>query len=139
MNERNSWPLRHRVDAEPEIIIGPQDGHGNMDDITKGGNEEVGHDKRGNANVVHNIEAICEEIAQDERDNTNVVQNTKATYKEMTKDERDNANMIRMEFVNLNNFKNVVKDYTIYHGRQIKWIKNDKIRSRAKCKEKECK
>ena len=40
---------------------------------------------------------------------------------------------IGMEFVNLEQFKNAVKDYNISRGRVFKWVKNDKLRARAKC------
>jgi hypothetical protein len=46
---------------------------------------------------------------------------------------------VEMEFVTLAEFKKAVKDYTIHVGRQIKWIKNDKIRARAKCVFEHCK
>lgn len=34
--------------------------------------------------------------------------------------------------------KEVVRDYTIHLGREIKWVKNDNVRCRAKCKEQYC-
>ena len=37
-----------------------------------------------------------------------------------------------VEFLNLDQFKNLVKDYDINLGKDIKWLKNDKIRVRAK-------
>ncbi|XP_061364074.1 uncharacterized protein LOC133307564 [Gastrolobium bilobum] len=43
-----------------------------------------------------------------------------------------------MEFVSLQEFKNVVKDYSIDLGRQFKWLKNDKVKARAKCSNDEC-
>ncbi|XP_061360311.1 uncharacterized protein LOC133304316 [Gastrolobium bilobum] len=43
-----------------------------------------------------------------------------------------------MEFVSLQHFKNVVKDYNISLGRQFKWVKSDKVRARAKCSNEEC-
>ncbi|XP_061340343.1 uncharacterized protein LOC133286856 [Gastrolobium bilobum] len=45
---------------------------------------------------------------------------------------------VGMEFVSLQLFKNVVKDYSIDLGRQFKWLKNDKVRARAKCSNDEC-
>ncbi|CAJ2640799.1 unnamed protein product [Trifolium pratense] len=46
---------------------------------------------------------------------------------------------VEMEFATLAEFKKAVKDYTIHIGRQIKWIKNDKVRARAKCVFEHCK
>ncbi|XP_061343146.1 uncharacterized protein LOC133289265 [Gastrolobium bilobum] len=43
-----------------------------------------------------------------------------------------------MEFVSLEHFKNGVKDYNISLGRQFKWVKNDKLRARAKCSNENC-
>ncbi|PNX78018.1 hypothetical protein L195_g033991, partial [Trifolium pratense] len=43
-----------------------------------------------------------------------------------------------MEFETLEQFKKAVRDYTIYHAREIKWIKNDKVRCRAVCKAEDC-
>jgi len=40
-----------------------------------------------------------------------------------------------MKFGKLEEFKQSVRDYTIQLGRDIKWVKNDKIRFMAKCKE----
>ncbi|XP_061353582.1 uncharacterized protein LOC133298332 [Gastrolobium bilobum] len=45
---------------------------------------------------------------------------------------------VGMEFVSLQLFKNDVKDYNIDLGRQFKWLKNDKVRARAKCSNDEC-
>jgi len=44
-----------------------------------------------------------------------------------------------MEFETLDIFKEVVKNNNIYHERDIKWLKSDKQRSRAICKDEECK
>jgi hypothetical protein len=44
-----------------------------------------------------------------------------------------------MLFTNLSSFKTAVKDYNIHLRREIKWVKNDKTRARAKCKQKDCK
>ncbi|KAK2353380.1 alanine aminotransferase [Trifolium repens] len=44
-----------------------------------------------------------------------------------------------MEFATLAEFKKAVKDYNIHIGRQVKWIKNDKVRARAKCVFEHCK
>jgi len=44
-----------------------------------------------------------------------------------------------MEFETLNIFKEVVRNYTVYHGRDIKCLKNDKQRSRVICKDEWCK
>jgi hypothetical protein len=46
---------------------------------------------------------------------------------------------VETEFATLAEFKKAVKDYTIHVGRQINWIKNDKIRARAKCVFEHCK
>ncbi|XP_039687906.1 uncharacterized protein [Medicago truncatula] len=46
---------------------------------------------------------------------------------------------VGMEFDTLMTFKDVVKDYIIFYGRNIKWAKNDKDRARAKCAQDECK
>ncbi|XP_061354298.1 uncharacterized protein LOC133298925 [Gastrolobium bilobum] len=43
-----------------------------------------------------------------------------------------------MEFVSLEHFKHGVKDYNISLGRQFTWIKNDKVRARAKCSNEDC-
>jgi len=43
-----------------------------------------------------------------------------------------------MLFTNLSSFKTAVKDYNIHLRREIKWVKNDKNRARAKCKQQEC-
>jgi hypothetical protein len=43
-----------------------------------------------------------------------------------------------MEFETLKMFKQAVKDYTIYHMREIKWVKNDKSRYRAACVAENC-
>jgi len=45
---------------------------------------------------------------------------------------------IGMEFDKLMTFKNAVKDYNIFYGRNIKWAKNDKERARAKCAQADC-
>lgn len=45
---------------------------------------------------------------------------------------------IGMLFSSLSSFKAAVRDYTIHWGRQIKWVKNDKTRARARCREQEC-
>ncbi|KAF1867828.1 hypothetical protein Lal_00018369 [Lupinus albus] len=45
---------------------------------------------------------------------------------------------IRMEFANLKVFKNIVKDYNIFLGREIKWKKNDQRRARAICANSYC-
>jgi hypothetical protein len=45
---------------------------------------------------------------------------------------------VGMEFDNLATFKAALRDYTIHLGREIKRVKNDKTRARAKCKELEC-
>lgn len=45
---------------------------------------------------------------------------------------------VGMEFVNLEIFKNVEKDYNINLGREFKWKKNDKVRVRAVCKVLDC-
>jgi len=44
-----------------------------------------------------------------------------------------------MLFTNLSSFKTAVKDYNIHLRKEIKWVKNDKTRARAKCKQQECK
>jgi hypothetical protein len=44
-----------------------------------------------------------------------------------------------MEFPSLASFKQRVKDFTIHIGREIRWVKNDKVRARAKCKVVGCK
>jgi hypothetical protein len=46
---------------------------------------------------------------------------------------------VEMEFATLAEFKKAVKDYNIHIGRQVKWIKNDKVRARAKCVFEHCK
>ncbi|PNX72850.1 hypothetical protein L195_g030771 [Trifolium pratense] len=46
---------------------------------------------------------------------------------------------LEMLFTNLSSFKTAVKDYTIHLQREIKWVKNDKTRARAKCKQQDCK
>ncbi|XP_061342430.1 uncharacterized protein LOC133288634 [Gastrolobium bilobum] len=43
-----------------------------------------------------------------------------------------------MEFVSLEHFKHGVKDYNISLGRQFIWVKNDKVRARAKCSNEDC-
>lgn len=43
-----------------------------------------------------------------------------------------------MEFNSLDDFKQAVRDYNINLGREIKWLKNDKIRARARCKGENC-
>jgi hypothetical protein len=43
-----------------------------------------------------------------------------------------------MEFETLDIFKEAVRNFTIYHGRDIKWLKNDKERCRVKCKDESC-
>ena len=43
-----------------------------------------------------------------------------------------------MEFTTLKQFKDVVKDYTIHKGKDIKWLKNDKDRAREICKHETC-
>ena len=45
---------------------------------------------------------------------------------------------IGMEFDKLMTFKNAVKDYNIFYGRNIKWATNDKERARAKCVQADC-
>jgi len=40
-----------------------------------------------------------------------------------------------MEFETLDIFKEAVRNYTVYHGRDIKWLKNDKERCKAICKD----
>jgi hypothetical protein len=44
-----------------------------------------------------------------------------------------------MLFTNRSSFKTTVKNYTIHLRREIKWVKNDKTRARAKCKQLDCK
>ena len=43
-----------------------------------------------------------------------------------------------MEFSTLQKFKDAVRDYTIHQGKQIRWLKNDKTRSRAICEHDTC-
>nr|XP_029147024.1 uncharacterized protein LOC114924957 [Arachis hypogaea] len=43
-----------------------------------------------------------------------------------------------MRFATIERFKEVVKDSFIAEGRELKWIKNDKERVRAGCKDEEC-
>jgi hypothetical protein len=45
---------------------------------------------------------------------------------------------IGMEFETLDIFKEAVRNFTIYHGRDIKWLKNDKERCRVVCKDETC-
>lgn len=40
-----------------------------------------------------------------------------------------------MEFATLAIFKEVVKDYTIWKGKDIRWVKDESYRARAKCKQ----
>jgi len=44
-----------------------------------------------------------------------------------------------MEYETLDIFKEGVRNYTVYHGRDIKWLKNDKQKCRAICKDEKCK
>ncbi|KAK2356812.1 hypothetical protein QL285_094135 [Trifolium repens] len=43
-----------------------------------------------------------------------------------------------MEFETLKVFKKAVREYNIYHMREIKWKKNDKVRCRAACTAENC-
>ncbi|XP_061364416.1 uncharacterized protein LOC133307878 [Gastrolobium bilobum] len=43
-----------------------------------------------------------------------------------------------MEFMNLDQFKCAVKDYNISLGRNFVWVKNDKVRVKAKCSVEDC-
>jgi len=43
-----------------------------------------------------------------------------------------------MEFETLDIFEETVRNFTIYHGRDIKWLKNDKERCRVICKDETC-
>lgn len=45
---------------------------------------------------------------------------------------------IGIEFNTLAKFKSVVKEYTIFFGREIKWKKDDSIKARAICKKPTC-
>jgi len=44
-----------------------------------------------------------------------------------------------MEFSTLEPFKQGLKDFNIQQGRDFKWVKNDRVRVRARCKEENCK
>src|ERR1044072_1450426 len=46
---------------------------------------------------------------------------------------------IGMEFPDLKSFKNVLKDFTIAQGRDIRWLKNEKYRDRAEGRAENCK
>jgi len=46
---------------------------------------------------------------------------------------------IGIKFKTSDIFKEVVRNYTIYYGRDIKWLKNDKQRCKAIYKDEECK
>ena len=37
-----------------------------------------------------------------------------------------------MEFATLDLFNSAMKDYTVALGREVKWVKNDKVRARAR-------
>ncbi|RDX84303.1 hypothetical protein CR513_34661, partial [Mucuna pruriens] len=97
-----------------------------------------------NANVQHTTKT-CFEVVDDI--NTSIEGGDSYDLYDRVEDDTYNPSLgclgdeskIEMKFVSLNNFKDVVKDYIIYHERQIKWIKNGKIRAREKYKEKECK
>jgi hypothetical protein len=43
-----------------------------------------------------------------------------------------------MEFETLKTFKNAVREYNIALGRVFRWVKNDKERVRAKCRQEDC-
>lgn len=43
-----------------------------------------------------------------------------------------------MEFINIDTFKEAVRNYTIYLGREIKWIRNETLRARTRYKEPGC-
>jgi hypothetical protein len=43
-----------------------------------------------------------------------------------------------MEFETLTTFKNAVREYNIALGRVFRWVKNDKERVRAKCRQEDC-
>jgi hypothetical protein len=43
-----------------------------------------------------------------------------------------------MKFSTLPKFKEVVRDYTINIGREIKWVKNESYKAKAPCKVKVC-
>lgn len=45
---------------------------------------------------------------------------------------------IGMEFTTIEEFKKALKDYNIHLGREFKFIKNDKVRCRAKCADTKC-
>ena len=45
---------------------------------------------------------------------------------------------VGMEFATLSVFKEAVRDYTISNCREIKWVKNEPSRARAKCKKEGC-
>ncbi|XP_028788237.1 uncharacterized protein LOC114744204 [Neltuma alba] len=44
-----------------------------------------------------------------------------------------------MEFTSIGQFKNVVREYALLNGYELKFIKNDKVRCRVKCAQEECK
>jgi len=43
-----------------------------------------------------------------------------------------------MEFATMEAFKQGMRDYTIQKGREIKWVRNEKHRARARCKQEDC-
>ena len=43
-----------------------------------------------------------------------------------------------MEFDSIKMFIEVVRDLTIFHGRDLKWVKVDNIQARARCKQVGC-
>jgi len=45
---------------------------------------------------------------------------------------------VGMEFDTIKMFIEVVRDFTIFHGRDLKWVKVDTIRAKARCKQVGC-
>ena len=45
----------------------------------------------------------------------------------------------RNEIETLDIYKEVVRSYIVYHGRDIMWLKNDKQRCKTICRDEECK
>ena len=45
---------------------------------------------------------------------------------------------VGMEFDTIKMFLEAVKDHTFFHGKDMKWIKDDAIRARTRCKQIGC-